>query len=78
MLATTRPGGFVNGASCVQLLPSQLQVSINVVDVLLPLKRTTLPLTASKAITAPIRAGGLAAGDFLVHALPSNTQVSFT
>jgi hypothetical protein len=64
----------VAGVRWVQLVPSHSQVSLS--GAVGPSPPNNTSLLPSAAITAPLRAGGLAAGDFRVHAVPSHSQVS--
>src|SRR5262245_39936865 len=76
MLAPKRAGGLlVVGLCCVHELPSQVHVS-SIGCVSAPPKSTSMPVTPSRAMLAPLRAGGLAAGIACDQVAPSQGHVS--
>ena len=81
--AVVQPGS-VASATCVQLVPSHVHVSL---VPMIPPKSTSFPMVGSNAMTAPLRAAGLPVQVFVqpgsvpssscVHVEPFQAHVSF-
>src|SRR5262245_3527623 len=72
MDAKLRPGGLAAGVSLAQVEPSQVHVSFWPPAV--PPNSTSLPMRGSKAMAAPWRPEGWAAGPRWTHALTARVR----